>query len=78
MEQYYKLDKIKELADIFQLDLNRKIFDLSMGNKKKVTIMQSLIHEPELLILDEPTNGVDPISRRDFWTILYQLVKEGI
>jgi ABC-2 type transport system ATP-binding protein len=40
--------------------------------------MCSLLHRPEILILDEPTNGVDPVSRRDFWAILYQLVKEGL
>jgi ABC-2 type transport system ATP-binding protein len=40
--------------------------------------MCTLLHRPEVLFLDEPTNGVDPVSRRDFWTILYQLLKDGI
>jgi len=40
--------------------------------------MCTLLHHPRILFLDEPTNGVDPVSRRDFWAILYQLVKEGL
>jgi ABC-2 type transport system ATP-binding protein len=40
--------------------------------------MCTLLHRPQILFLDEPTNGVDPVSRRDFWAILYQLLKEGI
>jgi ABC-2 type transport system ATP-binding protein len=40
--------------------------------------MCTLLHRPEILFLDEPTNGVDPVSRRDFWAILYQLLKDGI
>lgn len=51
---------------------------LSGGMKQKLALMCSLLHHPEILILDEPTNGVDPVSRRDFWAILYQLVKEGL
>ena len=51
---------------------------LSGGMKQKLALMCSLLHRPEILILDEPTNGVDPVSRRDFWKILYQLVKEGL
>lgn len=51
---------------------------LSGGMKQKLALMCTLLHKPEVLFLDEPTNGVDPVSRRDFWTILYQLVKEGM
>jgi ABC-2 type transport system ATP-binding protein len=51
---------------------------LSGGMKQKLALMCSLLHRPEILILDEPTNGVDPVSRRDFWAILYQLVKDGL
>jgi ABC-2 type transport system ATP-binding protein len=40
--------------------------------------MCTLLHRPQILFLDEPTNGVDPVSRRDFWAILYQLLKDGI
>jgi ABC-2 type transport system ATP-binding protein len=51
---------------------------LSGGMKQKLALMCTLLHKPEVLFLDEPTNGVDPVSRRDFWTILYQLVREGM
>jgi drug efflux transport system ATP-binding protein len=51
---------------------------LSGGMKQKLSLMCALLHRPEVLFLDEPTNGVDPVSRRDFWAILYQLVKEGV
>lgn len=51
---------------------------LSGGMKQKLALMCTLLHKPEVLFLDEPTNGVDPVSRRDFWAILYQLVKEGM
>lgn len=51
---------------------------LSGGMKQKLALMCTLLHHPQVLFLDEPTNGVDPVSRRDFWAILYQLVKEGM
>ena len=51
---------------------------LSGGMKQKLALMCTLLHRPEILFLDEPTNGVDPVSRRDFWEILHQLVKEGL
>ncbi|MBL8219016.1 MAG: ABC transporter ATP-binding protein [Bryobacterales bacterium] len=51
---------------------------LSGGMKQKLALMCTLLHKPEVLILDEPTNGVDPVSRRDFWKILRQLVAEGL
>jgi ABC-2 type transport system ATP-binding protein len=57
---------------------NRPAGKLSGGMKQKLGLMCTLLHRPEILFLDEPTNGVDPVSRRDFWAILYQLVKEGM
>ncbi len=51
---------------------------LSGGMKQKLALACSLIHKPEILFLDEPTTGVDPVSRRDFWKILSNLLKEGI
>jgi ABC-2 type transport system ATP-binding protein len=51
---------------------------LSGGMKQKLALMCTLLHRPEILFLDEPTNGVDPVSRREFWAILYQLVEEGV
>ncbi|MGA2268322.1 MAG: ABC transporter ATP-binding protein [Bryobacteraceae bacterium] len=51
---------------------------LSGGMKQKLALMCTLLHRPRILFLDEPTTGVDPVSRRDFWAILYQLLKDGI
>ena len=51
---------------------------LSGGMKQKLALMCTLLHHPQILFLDEPTNGVDPVSRRDFWAILYQLVQNGL
>jgi len=52
--------------------------NLSGGMKQKLGLACALIHTPQVLFLDEPTNGVDPLSRRDFWRILYDLLKEGM
>jgi len=52
--------------------------NLSGGMKQKLGLACALIHTPRVLFLDEPTNGVDPVSRRDFWQILYQLLKEKV
>ncbi|HNX76324.1 MAG TPA: ATP-binding cassette domain-containing protein [Candidatus Rifleibacterium sp.] len=51
---------------------------LSGGMKQKLQLICALIHTPELLILDEPTNGVDPVSRRDFWRMLQSLAEKGV
>jgi ABC-2 type transport system ATP-binding protein len=51
---------------------------LSGGMKQKLALMCALLHRPQVLFLDEPTNGVDPLSRRDFWVILYELVQDGM
>jgi ABC-2 type transport system ATP-binding protein len=57
---------------------DRKAQDLSGGMKQKLGLICALIHTPQILFLDEPTTGVDPLSRRDFWVILYDLLKEGV
>ena len=51
---------------------------LSGGMKQKLGLVCALIHRPRVILLDEPTTGVDPVSRRDFWRILYELVAEGV
>lgn len=69
-----------ELLEFTRLTNFRKrlVDHLSGGMKQKTALACALIHSPEILILDEPTNGVDPVSRRDFWTILAELLKQGI
>ena len=57
---------------------SRRAANLSGGMKQKLALMCTLLHHPQVLFLDEPTNGVDPVSRRDFWAILYQLVRDGL
>ena len=52
--------------------------DLSGGMKQKLGLACSLVHTPKILFLDEPTSGVDPVSRRDLWRIIYQLLREGV
>ncbi|WP_042464080.1 ABC transporter ATP-binding protein [Neobacillus dielmonensis] len=77
---FYKKDcrkRIKELAEIMDLDLNKKIDDLSLGNKKKVGIVQGLLHEPKLIILDEPTSGLDPLMQQKFFDLLEAENKKG-
>jgi ABC-2 type transport system ATP-binding protein len=69
--------KIRELSDIFDLDPGRNIPELSMGNKKKVTILQALVHQPALLILDEPTTGLDPLIQARFFDLLHEENKNG-
>lgn len=65
------------LAERLQLDLNRKYQDLSHGNKQKVGLVQAMMHRPELLILDEPTLGLDPIVQREVREILNEHVAAG-
>lgn len=62
--------RITELAELLDLDLRRKIDDLSYGNKKKVGIVQGLLHDPKLIILDEPTGGLDPLMQQTFFDLL--------
>jgi ABC-2 type transport system ATP-binding protein len=77
---FYKKDcskRIKELAGIMDLDLTKKIDDLSLGNKKKVGIVQGLLHEPKLIILDEPTSGLDPLMQQKFFELLEEENRKG-
>ena len=70
---FYKKDcsqRMKELSGRLDLDLNRKIEDLSFGNKKKVGIVQGLLHSPDLIILDEPTLGLDPLMQQIFFDLI--------
>jgi ABC-2 type transport system ATP-binding protein len=74
------LDRRNELLEFTRLTpfRDRPADKLSGGMKQKLALACSLIHRPQILFLDEPTTGVDPVSRRDFWKILSGLIKEGI
>ena len=77
---FFKKDctqRMHELADIMELDLKRRIDELSYGNKKKVGIVQGLLHQPKLIILDEPTAGLDPLMQHKFFNLVRQENQRG-
>ncbi len=70
-------EKAMKLVKRLDLDLNKKVDDLSLGNRKKVGIITALQHSPRLLILDEPTSGLDPLMQREFFEILKEENENG-
>ena len=70
--------RMHELAEYMELDLTRKVEDLSYGNKKKVGIIQGLLHSPRLLFLDEPTLGLDPLMQRKFFDLIRRENRRGV
>ena len=72
-----RIERLLQFANLKPFG-KRKAQDLSGGMKQKLGLICALVHTPEILFLDEPTTGVDPLSRRDFWVILYDLLKEGV
>ncbi len=71
-------ERLHELAELMELDLHRRIDDLSYGNKKKVGIVQGLLHQPKLLFLDEPTAGLDPLMQRKFFQLIREENQRGV
>lgn len=69
--------RLKDLTERMDLDITRKIDDLSLGNKKKVGIVQGLLHQPKLIILDEPTSGLDPLMQQRFFDLIEEENKAG-
>jgi ABC-2 type transport system ATP-binding protein len=69
--------RIDELADRLGLDLDRQVKGLSRGNRQKVGIVQAFMHEPELLILDEPTTGLDPFLQQEFVRLVQAAKRRG-
>jgi ABC-2 type transport system ATP-binding protein len=80
--RFYKIPdldgRIRTLSGLMELDLKRKVEDLSSGNRKKVSIVQSLIHSPDLLIMDEPTTGLDPLMKSAFFELLNKENQRGM
>ncbi|MFR4582839.1 ABC transporter ATP-binding protein [Clostridium cadaveris] len=69
--------EVKILCDRLQLDLKKRVEELSLGNRKKVSIICALQHKPKLYILDEPTSGLDPLMQKEFFSLLKERQKEG-
>ena len=67
----------KRLCNRLELDINRKVDELSLGNRKKVGIVCAMQHKPKLYILDEPTSGLDPLMQREFYSLLKERNEEG-
>jgi ABC-2 type transport system ATP-binding protein len=70
--------RMHELSETMELEMNRRISDLSYGNKKKVGIVQGLLHSPKLLFLDEPTSGLDPLMQHKFFDLVRQENARGV
>jgi ABC-2 type transport system ATP-binding protein len=78
---FYERDctqRMQELAELMELELHRRIEDLSYGNRKKVGIVQGLLHSPKLLFLDEPTAGLDPLMQRKFFQLIREENQRGV
>ena len=69
--------RINELCERMELDVSRRIDELSYGNKKKVGIVQGLLHSPKLIVLDEPTSGLDPLMQHRFFDIIREENEKG-
>ena len=65
------------LAQRFEADLDRRVGDLSSGNRQKIGLIQALFHDPELLILDEPTTGLDPLMQEEFLAVIGEYRERG-
>lgn len=70
-------EDVDKLYELLEVDVEKRMSELSLGNKKKVAIVQALIHKPSLLILDEPTNGLDPLIQKRLFELLKKANKEG-
>lgn len=69
---------LKELITLFKLNDNKKIGELSKGNRQKVGIIQALMHQPKVLILDEPTGGLDPLMQEAFYQLIRDCKDKGV
>lgn len=80
-ESYYGINagtRIKKLSEILEIDTKKKFEQLSFGNRKKVAVACALLHSPKVLILDEPSNGLDPVIRASLYELLKEEQKNGV
>jgi ABC-2 type transport system ATP-binding protein len=80
IEKKHQSDVVKNMMDIFNLSsyTNAKTSQLPLGYKQRLSLSCAIMHNPEILFLDEPTSGVDPITRREFWNHINTMVKKGV
>lgn len=71
------MERALELAQYFELDPKKKISQLSMGNRKKVSVIQAILKNAEIIILDEPTNGLDPLMQSKFFDLIFEEKSRG-
>ncbi|MFA5765372.1 MAG: ABC transporter ATP-binding protein [Bacilli bacterium] len=69
---------VNKLCEYFELDKNRKINELSLGNRKKIGVIQALLKKPKVIILDEPTSGLDPLMQAKVFDVLIKEKKKGV
>ena len=79
LDKNEKKNRVDELCENFGITqfLNFKVKDLSLGIKQRLALICAVLHKPKVLFLDEPTSGVDSITRRDFWEFINEIVKDG-
>lgn len=77
LRSFDRWDRVEALAERFSFDLDRRVGEFSTGNKQKLGIIQAFMHEPELLILDEPTGGLDPLMQQEFHTLIDEVRAAG-
>lgn len=75
--QMDSMDYCNELCERFDIDVTKRMEELSLGNKKKIALVCALMHKPKLLILDEPSNGLDPLMQKHLFTTLKEHQQEG-
>jgi len=69
--------QVKQLAQRMESDLSQRINALSHGNRQKIGLIQAFMHQPQLLILDEPTIGLDPLMQQEFYSLIAEIKSEG-